>query len=297
MPGQPRSRRSWRLQMTVPTVLAVLTAAGYCRNSARGVDNPTQDALFRQTALFLAPMFTSNGGVDSYTFEMKPDVAVNASNDAVAKAQEIIESRLRELGVTNPVVIKQGGAKGDLLRLSMPSGTDVARAKEIIRTTAVLELKVVEGDPAPTPEALLQTTDGRVPSGFEGLPGIDRAYYLVQKTPVVTGRDLLDAQPTIDDNKQPAVRFSLNAEGTRKYSVASGGKIGRLLAITIDSRVWSVSRIADHLFGGGRLSSRDLTEREAHDLALLLRSGALPASVTILEQGTTQPAFQKDSPR
>jgi len=251
--------------------------------------SPTQEALFRQTATVLEGSFISQGGAgNKYSFELKPDVAVGVRNAAVSQAQGTIERRLRELGLTKAVVIRQGVANGDLLRVSIPGRTDIARAKEVIRSTALFELKFVEGGPAPARDTLLRQTNGQAPRGLEVAPGPQGTYYLVQKTPVVTGGDLLDAQPILDDNNQPAVRFLLNANGTRKFSEATSGKTGRLLAIVLDGRVWSVSRVADSGFSEGRIAG-GLTEQDARDLSLVLRSGALPASMTYLEEGVIQP--------
>ena len=118
----------------------------------------------------------------------------------------------------------------------MPGVTEVARAKEIIRNTALLELKLVEGGPAPTREALLQSRNGQLPSDMEIVTGAAQpgsgdtgtVYFLVRKVAAVTGRDLRGAQPSMDENGRPAVSFTLNTEGARKFAAVTGANIGRV---------------------------------------------------------------------
>jgi preprotein translocase subunit SecD len=264
-----------------------------------------QDALVRQLRTEIEATYnpvSSSGG--TYRFEMKPNIAVQMRDDTVTQAIRTIENRVNELGVAEPVVARQGTA--DQILVQLPGVTDVARAKDIIKSTALLELKLVEQGPAATQEALLQPHNGVVPPGMEVVSGVSESsapgeragtsYYLVQKTPIITGRDLRNARPTLDEYNKPAVGFSLKSDGAVRFGNATGANIGRALAIILDNRVHSAPRIDGRITDEGRISG-SFTQQEAADLALTLRSGALPASLTYLEERTVGPSLGRDSIR
>ena len=178
---------------------------------------------------------------------MKPNIQVNQREEAVVQARETIERRVNELGVTEPSIAQQG-ANGDEILVQLPGVTDVERAKEIIRSTGLLELKIVEQGPAATREALL--VNGQEPVGMEIVPGqrapgdtANTVYYLVRKVAAVSGKRLRNARPTMDENNQPAVSFTLNTDGGRRFGKVTGENIGRQLAIVLDGRVQSAPRI------------------------------------------------------
>jgi preprotein translocase subunit SecD len=263
-----------------------------------------QDALVRQLATEIENTYNRESGAGgTYRFVMKPNIAVQLRDDTVTQAIRTIENRVNELGVAEPIVARHGGT--DQILVQLPGVTDVSRAKEIIRSTALLELKLVEQGPASTKEALLAATGGVEPPGTEVLPGVSEGlagerpttvYYLVQKTPVITGRDLRNARPTLDEYNKPAVSFSLKQDGAVKFGNATGANIGRQLAIVLDKRVESAPRIDGRITDEGRISG-SFTQQEAADLSLTLRSGALPASLTYLEERTVGPSLGADSIR
>jgi preprotein translocase subunit SecD len=121
-------------------------------------------------------------------------------------------------------------------------------------------------------------------------------YYAVRRASVVTGRDLRNARPTLDENNLPAVGFSLNSDGARKFGTATEQNIGRQLAIILDGRVFSAPVVQGRISDEGRISGA-FTQQEAQDLSLVLRSGALPASLTYLEERTVGPSLGADSIR
>jgi preprotein translocase subunit SecD len=123
-----------------------------------------------------------------------------------------------------------------------------------------------------------------------------QTYWLVQKTPIVTGRDLRTAKQTIDEYNKPAVAFSLKQDGAVRFGNATGANVGRQLAIILDNRVQSAPRIESRITDEGRITG-SFTQQEASDLALKLRSGALPASLTYLEERTVGPSLGRDSIR
>jgi preprotein translocase subunit SecD len=268
-----------------------------------GVPAELESAL-RQAATEVEATFNrESGAAGTYTFRMKPNIANQARLETVDQAIRTIERRVNELGVAEPIVARQGGQ--DQILVQLPGVDDVGRAKELIKSTALLELKEVVQGPAGTREQLLQATGGTVPSDADVLPGsVDRRtdagggvlYYLVKKTPVVSGRDLRNAKPSLDENNRPAVSFSLKSDGATRFGNWTGSNIGRYLAIVLDGRVESAPVIEGRITDDGRIAGNFTTE-EARDLAIKLRSGALPASLTYLEERTVGPSLGADSIR
>lgn len=261
-----------------------------------------RDADFRKLADDWAGQVfdrSSNAG-GSYTFTLKANQITRLRQEAVAQALQTIERRVNELGVAEPIVAPHGD--GDQILVQLPGVTDVQRAKEIIRSTALLELKLVEDGPAPTREALLAARGGVVPNDLEVVPGANEAggtgpvYYLVKRVAGITGRDLRNARPSLDENNQPAVSFSLNPQGAEKFAMLTSQNIGRRLAIILDGRVESAPAIEGRIYDEGRISG-SFTQQEVQDLSLTLRSGALPASLTYLEERTVGPSLGADSIR
>ena len=238
----------------------------------------------------------------TYRFQIKPNIQRTLREEAVDQAMQTIDRRVNALGVAEPVIAEHGSS-GDQILVALPGVTDINRAKEIIRSTALLELKIVEGGPASTEQELLASYGGTAPPDMEvvtglneGLPG-DRptqAFYLVRQAPAVTGRDLRNARAQIDQNGAPAVGFSLNSEGAAKFGRVTAENIGRQLAIVLDNRVESAPVIESRISGEGQING-SFTTQEAADLSLVLRSGALPASLTYLEQREVGPSLGRDS--
>ena len=260
-----------------------------------------QDAAFRQAAQELQTNFDRGSGVNgAYPFTMKINIQNNLRDESVVQARQTIERRVNELGVAEPSIAQQG-ANGDQILVQLPGVSDVERAKSIIQSTGRLELKIVEQGPSPTRESLL--VNGQVPSGMEIVPGASGApgdsgtvYYVLRSAAAVTGRDLRTARPTLDENNQPAVSFTLSSDGSRRFAKITGENIGRQLAIVLDSRVQSAPRIDGRISTDGRITG-GFTQQEANDLALILRSGSLSAGLTYLEERTIGPTLGADSIR
>jgi preprotein translocase subunit SecD len=264
-----------------------------------------QDQAFRQSLTDVEIMFnrtSSAGGV--YAFTMRPNIAVQLREEAVNQALQTIERRVNELGVSEPIVARYSGA--DQILVQLPGVTDVARAKEIIRSTAVLELKLVEQGPFADEAQARQAYANNVPPDLQILPGQSEVagpgerpttvYYAVRRVAAVTGRDLRNARPSLDENNRPAVQFTLNNEGARKFGTFTQTNIGRQLAIVLDNRVFSAPRIDGRIDSDGRISG-NFTNQEAGDLSLVLRSGALPASLDYLEERTVGASLGEESIR
>ncbi len=262
-----------------------------------------RDADFRRIADAQASTnYERSSGVGgTYTFTMRPNIVNDLREQAVVQAQQTIDRRINELGDAEPNISRYGQT-GDQILVQLPGVTDVSRAKEIIRSTALLELKLVEAGPAPTREALLQPYGGKVPPDMEVVPGEGgsvenpSSWYLLKKVAAATGRDLRSAKPSLDENNRPAVSFTLTSDGSRKFGKATGENIGKSLAIVLDNRVRSAPRIDGRITDQGTIYGSFTTE-EVTDLSLTLRSGALPASLTYLEERVIGPTLGADSIR
>ena len=267
---------------------------------------PERDGDFRQLGdEWLAASYNREPGAGgTYMFRMRPPVESSIREESVRQALQTIERRVNELGVAEPIVAAHG-VGGDQILVQLPGVSDVARAKEIIRSTALLELKLVEEGPSPTRELLLAARNGVVPPDMEVVTGVsnvlnpgatrETVYYLVRRVAAVSGRDLRNARPSLDEYNQPAVSFTLNREGARKFGDVTGQNIGRNLAIILDDQVRSAPTIESRITDQGRITG--VSQQEAADLQITLRSGALPASLTYLEERTVGPTLGADSIR
>jgi preprotein translocase subunit SecD len=281
-------------------------------NATVSVTNPTtfhvegipsdKDSVFRAASDEAAgPQFDRNplpGG--AYEFTMKVNVARDLREQAVDQTMQTIDRRVNELGVTEPSIARQ--SNGEELLIQLPGETDIARAKDIIGKTAQLEFKLVEAGPNSSKDDLLKQFNGQLPGDMVILPGSaergggEAVYYVVRKISPVTGQDLRSAKPGLDENNAPAVLFELKSQGATKFGKLSGDNIGRYLAIVLDNRVVSAPRLEGRITDHGRISG-GFTPESANDLALTLRSGALPASLTSLEEEVVGPTLGADSIR
>ena len=259
---------------------------------------PAQDAAFRAAANEVSANFDRSPGANgTYIFTMKPNVQLQLRDEAVVQARETLERRVNDLGVTEPSISQQGT---DQILVQLPGVTDVERAKAIMGSPGLLELKIVERQAATREELLM---NGQVPSGMDIVPGAGgtgnaatTTYYLVRRVASVTGRDLRSASPSLDENNQPAVKFTLSNEGGRKFGNVTGENIGRQLAIILDGRVQSAPTIQGRITTEGRITG-SFTSQEVNDLALILKSGALPAKLDYLSERTIGPTLGADSIR
>jgi protein-export membrane protein SecD/preprotein translocase SecF subunit len=229
-----------------------------------------------------------SGPRETYTFAITPDALASLRTETVRQARQTVERRVNELGVAEPLIAIQGAASDEIV-VQLPGVADMERAREILGATALLEWKLVERGPAPSREVLLNMTGGVVPPNTEVAIGVrDPAtsdapgYYLVRSVADITGRDLRNARPIPDENGQPAVAFSLTREGARRFAQLTGENVGRYLAIILDGRVQSAPQIEGRIAGGEGYIRGHFTQQHAADLSLVLRAGALPASMTYL---------------
>ena len=224
--------------------------------------------------------------------------SIDAARDAaVRQALQTIRNRIDEYGVNEPIIQRQG-LSGTRILVQLPGVESPERVKSLLRNTALLELRLVEAGPAATREEFA-TASGELPPRTEILEGESDAapgpiFYLTADAPVVTGRDLKTARLGQDQMGLPSVNFTLDAEGGRRFADFTGANVGRQLAIVLDGKVRTAPVIEERIPGNGQIRG-DYTIEEAEDLALVLRSGALPASIQYLEERSVGPALGRES--
>lgn len=266
---------------------------------------PDQDAAFRAAPAVaeVEVNYERSSTTGSTTFSLRPNIVVQLREDTVNQALQTIERRINELGVAEPIVARHSAA--DQILVMLPGVTEVDRAKDIIRSTAQLELKQVEQGPFSDENAARQAFANNLPPDLQILPGTIEAapgqpastgYYVVRRVPIVTGRELRNSRPTLDENNRPAVSFSLNRDGATKFGTFTQNNIGKQLGIVLDNRVQSAPQIQSRIDDEGRITG-NFTSQEAQDLSLKLRSGALPANMTYLEERTIGPSLGAESIR
>lgn len=227
-----------------------------------------------------------------------PAVVSSVRDGAVRQALQTIRNRVDGYGVSEPVIQRQG-LTGDRLLVQLPGVENPERVKALLRNTALLELKTVQLGPALTRQELIAASGGALPPNTEILAArpeddLPAGFYVVLEEPVVTGRDLRTARMGQDELSLPAVNFTLNADGARKFADFTGANIGRQLAIVLDGEIYSAPVIEGRIAGNGQIKG-SFTVAEAEDLALVLRSGALPASIRYLEERSVGPSLGRES--
>ena len=213
----------------------------------------------------------------------------NRIRQAVDQSIEIVRRRIDELGTVEPLIARQGD---DRILVQVPGLQDPARLKALLGKTAKLTFRMV--DLSMTPEQVQQT---RPPAESELLYSQDgKQPYLVERRVLVPGEDLVDAQPGFDQRTQePVVNFRFNTQGGRRFATATQENVGKPFAIVLDNQVISAPVIREPITGGSGQISGSFTVQSANDLAILLRAGALPAPLTIIEERTVGPGLGQDS--
>lgn len=268
---------------------------------------PEQSSELRRIVQDRLPEYNlASGAENAWTLSMKPAQLTELKNRAVTQAIETIRNRIDQLGVSEPVIEEHGLGQYQIL-VQLPGVDDPARVKEIMQSTAMLEIRQAIGGPYPSEAAAMEAHNGLLPPDsvlFKGNPvGANQAgenpgeaYYLVSRASAVTGRDLRDAQPGRDENGRPMVRFSLTGEGGRRFYAFTSAHVQDRLAVVLDNKVMEVATIQEPIRDEGRITG-SFTEQQTKDLALILRSGALPAGIHYLEERTVGPSLGADSIR
>jgi preprotein translocase subunit SecD len=279
----------------------------------KGVD-AAQD---REVRNYLNPLFdkkytirtTTLGGKTDYSLTLMPSVVRQMQESTVNMALGTIDRRVNALGVTEPTLQIYGGGSGevdDQIIVELPGIDDRERVKELIGTTAQLNLRLVKkenGGPFSSIDSAIQANGGKIPEGWKILPyrgdtGEQGSveYLVVSAVATITGKNLKDARRGVDSNGRPAVSFFLNAAGAEVFARTTEQHVGDRLAIELDNIVESAPVIQMRIGADGEITG-NFTVAKAEDLALLLRSGALPASLVVIEDRTVGASLGNDSIR
>jgi len=261
------------------------------------IENPDAMATAIEAARELAQPVVSLTGMGRQSLEVSADgdvlvVALSeaekqAMNDrTIQQSLEIIRRRVDEVGTREPSIQRQGERR---IVIQVPGIGSADELKELIGTTAQLTFHPV----------VSRTSDPGAEAGPREvvLPSLDEegVWYVLEERPVVTGEELTDAQPSFDQNGQPAVTFRFNPAGARRFGDYTLENIGSPFAIVLDDEVISAPVIQDHIPGGSGIITGNFTVEESTQLAVLLRAGALPAEMTFLQERTIGPELGADS--
>jgi preprotein translocase subunit SecD len=302
--------RKEKVQALLDDVRRVLREAriGYTGLTARGdgVEVKLREGADQQLALSkLRDLSQPLGGILGTTGQRSVDVAdlggglirltvteaamTERIRSSVDQSIQIVERRVNELGTVEPSIQRQGL---DRILVQVPGLGDPRRLIDLIGTTAKLTFRLV--DQSMSPEQALQT---RPPPESEILYGEkDHVPYLIEKRIMVSGEDLTDAQPGFDQRTgEPIVSFRFNTSGARRFAQVTQENVGRPFAIVLDNKVISAPVIREPILGGSGQISGSFTVQGANDLAILLRAGALPAPLTVIEQRTVGAGLGQDS--
>jgi preprotein translocase subunit SecD len=201
----------------------------------------------------------------------------------VDQSIEVVRRRIDETGTREPTIIRQGE---DRIVVQVPGSQDPQHLKELIRAEAKLTFHMVQGPGGA----------GAVPPSMMDLPDADTGEMLrVEKRPLVAGENLVDAQQSFDQGGLPVVSFKFDSLGARKFGDATSKNVGRRFAIVLDKKIISAPVIRDSILGGSGIISGNFTVESARDLSLLLRAGALPAPLTVIEERTVGADLGADS--
>ncbi|MGC2639493.1 MAG: protein translocase subunit SecD [Acidobacteriaceae bacterium] len=240
---------------------------------------------------------------NTWTLTMKPTAESQIKQSALDKAIEVINQRINGLGVSESVVEPYQLGSYQIL-VELPGVDDPGRVRDVIQSTARLEAHAVDGGPWPDKQTALQAIGGTVPPDEELLQSVPGAassgssndWYELKRLPVWGGTDIRDAQPGHDPNtNEPEVNFFLTAAAGDKFGAWTGANVGKDMAIVLDNRVQEVAVIKGQIRDQGNISGGGITEQRVKDLSMLLRTGALPASIHYLQETTIGPSLGTDS--
>jgi preprotein translocase subunit SecD/SecD/SecF fusion protein len=302
-----------RLRTLVSDVRKTLTTAPRVGYTGLGVQGETVQLRIRDLNMLddvrkrleplrnqLASSLLGGSGVNEFDLTVADDGLTRFAYSAaglsqkvrgiVAQSIEVINRRIDQLGTTEPSIQRQGD---DRILVEAPGLGDPARLKAIVGQTAQLAFHLVTGS--------FSAAQPQVPGpGIIAVPSKDGTgtTYLVQDTPLMTGEDLVDAQPGFDSRTNEAVvNFRLSTSGARRFGDVTSKNVGRPFAIILDNQVISAPVIREPIIGGSGQISGSFTVQTANDLSILLRAGSLPAKLTIVEERTIGPSLGRDSIR
>jgi len=290
--------QSAKIPLPVPTVRLV-NPTSFIAIPPAGVATTDYEKIAKD---YLPSFDLSRTPEGAMLFKMKAQALSALERDTIEHSVETIRNRVDALGVTEPLIAPESGNR---IVIQLPGVDDPARVKEIIKTTAQLQFRLVEGNPGNDAKSAMDSVSDAMKNEVEPLPGsredaLGRTsgtmWYAVRKTIPVTGTDLKNARVQKGRLGEPNVGFSLTPDGGRKFGDLTGANVGRSLAIVLDNKIVSAPRINSKIEDQGVIEG-SFTTQQAADLALVLRSGSLPASLTTLEERTVGPSLGRDSIR
>lgn len=238
-----------------------------------------------------------------YKVNLKPTELIALKKDTVTRSIQTIENRINGLGLTEPTIQQRGRAEADYeILVQLPGVDDPARVKQIMQAAAFLELSEVKDGPFRSQEEALSKHGGVLPLNTKLVKENPRAgeqgevWYLVSRTPVITGRDLRSAKPSRDQMNRWETAFTLNKDGSRRFARFTEANVGNRLAIVLDNRVMSAPVIKSRIEDSGVIEGM-ASQQDASDLALVLNAGSLPAGIVYEEERTVGPSLGADSIR
>ena len=258
------------------------------KNALKPVTNPVTAGLFSGGSVQSMALDDSEPGLLKFTVT---DAGIKyRTSTALSQAIEVVERRVNALGTTEPIVQRQGD---DRILVQVPGLQNPQRLKDIIGQTAKLTFQMVDTS-VPVQDAM----KNRPPPGDSVLYSQDDppVPYLVENRVIVSGEDLSNATPTYNSQtNEPVVSFTFNSRGATRFGQATQQNVGKPFAIVLDNQVISAPVIREPILGGTGQISGNFTAESANDLAVLLRAGALPAKLTIIEERTVGPGLGQDS--
>src|SRR5450755_375396 len=235
-----------------------------------------------------------------YRLNMRPSELVTLKRDTVERSLQTISNRINQLGLTEPTVQQYGQAGTDYeILVELPGVDDPARVKEIMQTTAQLEIDDVKEGPFQSRETALSQKGGILPVGTKLVrepPQGDRteSWYLLSKAPIIRGTDMRNARAGQDDMRKWNAQFTLSPDAGKRFGRYTEANIGNRLAVVMDNQIHSVASIKGRIEDSGQIENIG-SEQEASDLALVLRAGALPATIQIQYENSVGPSLGADS--
>lgn len=225
---------------------------------------------------------------DVFALRLTEEKIAERKRAALDQSIEIVRRRIDETGTREPSIQRQGT---DRILVQLPGVDDPQHIKNLLGQTAKLTFRLVDET-----ASLTEARSGHMPPGTEFLPSTERdgQAFVVQKRIMVSGDTLVDAQPSFQ-NGEPVVSFKFDSVGGRRFGEATRTNVGHLFAIVLDNKIISAPVIREPILGGSGVISGHFTTQSAQDLALLLRAGALPAPIKILEERTVGPGLGADS--
>ena len=247
----------------------------------------------------------ASGANSEWSLRMKQSAVLAVQDDAVKQSVETIRRRVDGKGLKEPGIQQHGRGEHEIL-VQLPGVDDPAEVKELMQETGMLEIKEVKDQqPYSSPERARAAKGGVLPQDSVILRSVERngadadsgdQWYIVSRTSVITGRDLRTARVGRDDFGQPTVNFSIKSEGALHFGRYTEANVGNYMAVVLDNKIYSVAEIKDRIADQGQITGGFTLDR-ARNLAEVLKSGALPARISYLEERTVGASLGADSIR